>query len=163
MKLTKDQLKQLIKEELQRVLNEADVIKGPWPGSGEEEGEDEWDSGMGLVRGLGWDDSDRPDEDHPPGYEYEAIQDQLGIAAANAALRKAIEIVRPYLDRGGEVQGVIQKLKGEIEYAILDAMRPIAQSLYYAIEPFKEEEREEEETRQYLERNPDPDDWLGDF
>ena len=163
MKLTKDQLKQLIKEELQRVLNEADVIKGPWPGSGEEEGEDEWDSGMGLVRGLGWDDPDRPDEDSPPGYEYEVIQDQLSRAAEDAALRKAIEIVRPYLDRGGDVRGVIQSLKAEIEDDLLDAMRPIAKSLYYAIEPFKEEEREEEEERQYLEKDPDPDDWLGDF
>ena len=37
MKLTKSQPKQLIKEQLQRTLNETDVIKGPWPGSGEEE------------------------------------------------------------------------------------------------------------------------------
>jgi len=162
MKLTKSQLKQLIKEELQRVLNEADVIKGPWPGSGETTDIPDYPPGeFGHVpKHL----QDRPDEDNPPGYEYEPIQDQLGRAAADTILRKAIEIVRPYLDRDGDVRGVIQSLKGEIEDDLWDAMRPIAQSLYYAIEPFKAEEREEEETRQYLERNPDPDDdWLGDF
>ena len=162
MKLTKSQLKQLIQEELQRVLNEADVIKGPWPGSGETTDMPDYPPGeFGHVpKHL----QDRPDEDLPPGYEYEVIQDQLGIAAANAALRKAIEIVGPYLDRNDDVRGVIQSLKAEIEDDMVDAMRPIAQSLYYAIEPFKVEEREEEEARQYLERNPDPeDDWLGDF
>lgn len=64
MKLTKSKLKQLIKEELKRRLHESNVIKGPWD---KPDPTDEWDSGMGLVRDLGWDDDDveaEPTPDH---------------------------------------------------------------------------------------------------
>jgi hypothetical protein len=139
MKLAKSQLKQLIKEELQRVLNEADVIQGPWEGK---------PSSLDL----------RPDEDNPRGYEYEAIQEELTTAASNAVLRKVLEIAHPY-HRENEVQKIIQEVKADIEFDMLDAMREVAKSLYFAIEPFKAQEREEEEERQYLERDPTPDDW----
>ena len=149
MRLTKSQLKRLIEEALTNTLNEV-VIQGPWEG----------DPGSLDLR---------PDEDHPPGYEYEVIQDRysgsfaamlarLERVAENAILQAVMEELAPYKEHK-QVQSIVQDVKFDIEEAILDALRPLAQDIYNVLEPFKAAEREEEEERQYLERGPTPDDW----
>ena len=122
MKLTKSQLKQLIKEELQRTLNEADVIKGPWPGSGEEKYER---------------DENEPGEDEIPG-EY--ILDELAAAAMSAIIPLAVEKLKnanAYNESGADsYAGFPTRLSAtdielEIEEGIMDALKPLSQTIYY--------------------------------
>tara|TARA_R110000822_G_scaffold220214_1_gene354239 strand:+ start:282 stop:686 length:405 start_codon:yes stop_codon:yes gene_type:complete len=122
MKLTKSQLKQLIKEELQRTLNEADVIKGPWPGSGEEKYER---------------DENDPWEDEIPG-EY--ILDELAAAAMSAIIPLAVEKLKnanAYNESGADsYTGSPTRLSAtdielEIEEGIMDALKPLSQTIYY--------------------------------
>ena len=154
MKVTKAQLKQLIKEELEKTLNEA-VIKGPWPGSGEEEepereyyGSPAWQQDQDMrereeearERMLEPGSLElRPDEDFPAGYEYEAIQDKLSSVAENAILRAVMEELAPYKEHK-QVQSIVQDVKLDIEEAILDALRPLAQRIQYVLDDIHRDE-----------------------
>ena len=168
MKVTKAQLKQLIKEELEKTLNEA-VIKGPWPGSGEEEepereyyGSPAWqqDQDQAAIERGDWSNpqenfppgydverlsadkqwlADRPYEDNPPGYEYEAIQDKLSSVAENAILRAVMEELAPYKEYK-QVQNIVQEVKLDIEEAILDALRPLAQRIQSVLDDIHRDE-----------------------
>jgi hypothetical protein len=121
MKLTKSKLKQLIKE----VLEEGDVIKGPWEERDDDEG-----------------------EELPAEFQYERILDELVDAARDAIMPLAVE----KLEAAGalsEEEGrglTYNDIELEIEEPLMDALKPLAKLIQDKVDhgPGREDEDEEE-------------------
>ena len=130
MKLTKQQLKQIIKEELVRTLLEGDVIQGPW-------GPNWRHQAIKAAKGLGGSEGQNQDplvgDELSPDHQYEYILDELVDAARDSILPLAIEKLKAAGALGGEGPAPWQgpgisyhDLELEIEEPLLDALKPLA-------------------------------------
>jgi len=120
MKLTKSKLKRLIKE----VLEEGDVIEGPW----EERAEG---------------------EELPAEFQYERILDELVDAARDAIMPLAVEKLKA-AGALSEEEGrglTYNDVELEIEEPLLDALKPLAKLIQDKVDhaPDREDEDEWEE------------------
>ena len=118
MKLTKSKLKQLIKE----VLEEGDVIEGPW------EAHDEG-------------------EELPAEFQYEYLLDELVDAARDAIMPLAVEKLKE-VGALSEEEGrglTYNDVELEIEEPLLDALKPLAKLIQDKVDHAPDRETEEEE------------------
>ena len=119
MKLTKSKLKQLIKE----VLEEGDVIEGPWEERDDDEG--------GEL---------------PAEFQYERILDELVDAARDAIMPLAVEKLKA-AGALSEEEGrglTYNDVELEIEEPLLDALKPLAKFIQGKIDHAPDREDEDE-------------------
>tara|TARA_R110000824_G_scaffold67377_8_gene174568 strand:+ start:16222 stop:16677 length:456 start_codon:yes stop_codon:yes gene_type:complete len=140
MKLKQSQLQKIIREELKRILSEGDVIKGPW---GKDEDEREYEGSPAWQQDQDYKEreaehKERDEDELPEEFQYEYVLDELVNVARDAVMSLAIEKLKKanaFSPSGGDDLGASRMTANdvelEIEEGLLDALKPLAKTIYY--------------------------------